>query len=127
MYDPITIPADCKMLLNRVNLKDGVKIEDIELLLGEMCHIVKENYGDDNGGFVAGQVFSSAGFISQEGSLNSENKSEDDIILVTYWRSFEQHETSHADHKFAEKFNELAKFCDETDEIGYNLLWQGEP
>jgi len=127
MYHPITIPAESKMLLNIVKLKEGITVEDIELLLGEMCNIVKNKYGGDNGGFIAGQVFKSAGFISKEGSFASDKKDEENIAIVTYWRSFEQHEKSHADHAFSEKFNQLAEYCAETYEIGYDLLWQGEP
>jgi len=72
MFHPIEIPFGSKMLFNVVDLKDGVTIEDVELLLGEMCNIVKNNYGDDNGGFVGGQVFRNAGFISEEGSVQDD-------------------------------------------------------
>lgn len=127
MFHPITIPAESKMLFNVVKLKDGVTIEDIEMLLGEMCNVVKNTYGNDHGGFIAGQVFKFAGFISNEGSFDSKKMQEDHIAIVTYWNSFEQHETSHADHTFKEKFDKLAEYCDETYEIGYDLLWQGVP
>ncbi|MET0121727.1 MAG: hypothetical protein ABW124_11855, partial [Candidatus Thiodiazotropha sp. 6PLUC9] len=50
-----------------------------------------------------------------------------DIVIVTYWKSFEQHESSHADKLFKEKFSALADFCDETYEVGYEMLWQGVP
>ena len=49
----------------------------------------------------------------------------DHIVIVTYWRSFDQHETSHADEIFKEKFSALAEMCEDTFEIGYDLLWQG--
>ena len=127
MFHPITIPADSKMLFNVVKLKDGVSVEDIELLLGEMCNVVKNTYGNDNGGFIAGQVFKYAGFISNEGSFDSKKMQEDHITIVTYWNSFEQHESSHADATFKEKFDKLAEYCDETYEIGYEMLWQGVP
>ena len=64
MFHPIEIPFGCTMLFNVVDLKPGVSIEDVELLLGEMCNVVKNNYGDDNGGFIGGQVFRNAGFKS---------------------------------------------------------------
>ena len=127
MFHPITIPADCKMLFNVVKLKDGVSVEDVELTLGTMCNVVKNKYGDDNGGFIAGQVFNFAGFISNEGSFDSKKMSEAHIAIVTYWQSFEQHEASHADTAFKEQFDKLAEYCDETYEIGYDLLWQGVP
>ena len=127
MFHPITIPFGCVMLFNVVNLKDGVTVEDVELTLGEMCNLVKNNYGDDNGGFLGGQVFKYSGFISNEGSFDSKKMTEDHIVIVTYWQSFDQHEKSHADKLFNEKFSELATQCDETYEIGYEMLWQGVP
>ena len=123
------------MLFNVVDLKEGISIDDVELLLGEMCNIVKNNYGNDNGGFIGGQVFRNAGFISDEGTVkevSSAGKQKldqnmGDIVIVTYWQSFEQHENSHADKLFNEKFNQLAEYCDNTFEVGYDMLWQGVP
>ena len=127
MFHPITIPFGCVMLFNVVKLKEGVTVNDVELALGEMCNVVKNTYGDDNGGFIAGQVFKFAGFISNEGSFDSKKMSEDHVAIVTYWQSFEQHEKSHADETFNNKFTQLAEYCEETYEIGYDLLWQGVP
>jgi hypothetical protein len=36
-----------------------------------MCNTVKNTYGDEKGGFIAGQVFKFSGFISDEGSILS--------------------------------------------------------
>ena len=127
MFHPIEVPFDSKMLFNVVKLKDGVTMDDVELILGEMCNTVKNKYGDDAGGFIAGQVFEYAGFISAEGSVGSDESTEPHIAIVTYWKTFEQHEASHADDTFKEKFDKLAELCDETYELGYNLLWQGVP
>ena len=115
------------MLFNVVKLKPEYTIEDIEMLLGEMCNVVKNTYGDDNGGFIAGQVFKFAGFVSNEGSFDSKKMTEDHVAIVTYWKSFEQHEASHSDETFNNKFTQLAEYWDETYEIGYDLLWQGVP
>ena len=114
------------MLFNRVYLKEGVTAEDVELEIGEMCNVVKNNY-DDEGGFVAGQVFEFTGFASAEGSINSPGEDQKHVAIVTYWRSFDQHEKSHADKLFKEKFGALLEYVDEADELGYRLLWQGEP
>lgn len=135
MFHPIEIPFGCTMLFNVVDLKDGVTVADVELLLGEMCNVVKNNYGDDNGGFIGGQVFKNAGFISDEGSVVDDDNAPKkrvqqnmgDIVILTYWKSFEQHEKSHADKLFKEKFSALAELCDETYEVGYEMLWQGVP
>lgn len=136
MFNPITIPYGTKMLFNLVKLKPGFTLEDAELAMGEMCNVVKNTYGGD-GGFIAGQVFSYTGFVSEEGSLAGVDSHDhaglaqqlgtDHLIIVTYWKSFDAHERSHADEAFKEKFAALLDMCDDTFELGYDMLWQGEP
>lgn len=126
MFDNINIPADAKMLFNVVKLKEGVSEEEVELALGEMCNVVKNTYGNDEGGFIAGQVMKYSGFISEEGSVNAPKTEEDHMVILTYWKSFEQHEASHADKTFKEKFSALAELCDEVYEKGYEILWQAD-
>jgi len=135
MYHPIQIPFGCIMLFNVVDLKDGVTVEDVELAPGEMCNVVKNTYGDDKGGFIAGQVCKYSGFVSGEGSVGKPPEDsttavkirQDELATVTFWQSFEQHEKSHADRVFKEKFRALADFCDESYELGYKVLWQVVP
>jgi hypothetical protein len=131
MFEPINIPFGAKMLFNVVKLKAGVSIDEIELAIGELCNTVKNTYGDEKGGFFAGQVFKFSGFVSEEGSiLTSEDagkEPDNHVAIVTYWNSFEQHEESHADKTFNEKFSALAEYCEDTYEIGYDMLWQGVP
>lgn len=131
MFGPVTIPFGVRMLFNTVKLKPGVTIDDVEVALAEMCNVVKETYGDDRGGFVAGQVMRFAGFVSDQGSIDggapAQGGADHDLAIVTYWRSFEQHERSHADAVFREKFAQLAEHCERTTELGYELLWQGQP
>jgi hypothetical protein len=125
MFDPITIPYGAKMLFNTVKLKPGVSMEDVEIAIGEMCNVVKSAYGGDKGGFIAGQVFKCSGFVSDEGSLGA-TPSQEHVAIVTYWRSFEDHEKSHADALFHSKFSALLELCSDAQEFGYDLLWQGE-
>ena len=127
MFGPITIPFGAKLLFNTVKLKPGVSFDDVELVLAEMCSVVKETYGGDKGGFVAGQIFRFSGFVSDEGSLGGEPGTDHDLVIATYWRSFEEHERSHADSIFREKFAALGRMCEATEELGYELLWQGAP
>lgn len=127
MYEPISIPFGAKMLFNTLVLKPGVAIDEVELALGEMCNVVKNTYGGDKGGFIAGQVFKFSGFVSDEGSLNVSPQADEHIAIVTYWRSFEEHERSHADTVFKEKFSALGELCTDSKELGYDMLWQGEP
>jgi hypothetical protein len=113
------------MLFNTVTLKPGVTFEDVELAVGELCSVVKGTYGGDKGGFLAGQVFKFSGFVSEEGSLSASRTADDHYVIVTYWRSFEEHERSHADEIFTNKFAALAAMCSDTKELGYDMLWQG--
>lgn len=99
----------------------------MELALGEMCNVVKNTYGDEEGGFIAGQVYKFTGFVSEQGSFDSKKLSDDHLAIVTYWKSFEQHEKSHADETFNEKFSALSAYCEEAYETGYEMLWQGTP
>jgi hypothetical protein len=125
MFSPVSIPFGAKMLFNTATIKPGVAFEDVELALAEMCNVVKETYGGDKGGFIAGQVYEFSGFVSDEGSLSDSRSAEKHIAIVTYWKSFEEHERSHADKAFKDKFAALAKLCVESKELGYNMLWQG--
>ena len=125
MFSPVTIPFGAKMLFNTATIKPGVAFEDVELALAEMCNVVKDTYGGDKGGFIAGQVYEFSGFVSDEGSLSDSRSAEKHIAIVTYWKSFEEHERSHADKAFKDKFAALAKLCVESKELGYNMLWQG--
>jgi hypothetical protein len=87
---------------------------------------VKETYGGDKGGFLAGQVFRFSGFLSEQGSLTGSKNADDHYVIVTYWRSFEDHERSHANELFTRKFAALAAMCADTKELGYDMLWQGQ-
>jgi hypothetical protein len=127
MFGPIEIPFGAKMLFNTVRLKPGVDMVDVELTLGEMCNVVKDTYGGEKGGFCGGQVFRFSGFASPEGTLGEVKSADDHLVIVTYWRSFEQHERSHADRTFKDKFSALAALCSDTQELGYDMLWQGAP
>ncbi len=127
MFTPVTIPFGAKLLFNTLKLKPGASMDDIELALGEMCNVVKDTYGGDKGGFIAGQVFRFSGFVSDEGSLSASRTDDDHLAIVTYWRSFDAHEKSHADATFKAKFSALAQYCTDSKELGYDMLWQGEP
>ena len=126
MFEPLAVPFGCVMLYNVVTLKEGVAVEDVEMILGEMCNVVKNTYGDDQGGFIGGQVYKFTGFISDEGSVDANKTTDEHIAIVTYWQSFEQHEKSHADSIFKEKFASLVDYAQDAYEIGYEMLWQGD-
>lgn len=121
MFSSIEVPYGGVMLYNVCRLKEGVTVDDVEMALGEMCNHVKETYE----GFQAGQVFEYAGFISEEGSVGDHGDEAPHIAIITFWESFEAHEESHRDELFRNAFAELEKYCSDTKELGYNLLWQG--
>jgi heme-degrading monooxygenase HmoA len=127
MFEAISIPFGSKMLFNTLKLKPGVEMEQVELALGEMCNVVKNTYGGDKGGFIAGQVFKFSGFVSDEGSLSASRAADDHVAIITYWRSFAEHEASHADETFKAKFSALGELCTDSKELGYDMLWQGVP
>lgn len=114
------------MPFNTVKLEPGVTFDDVELAVWELCSVVKDTYGGDKGGFIAGQVFKFSGFISDEGSLSESRDAEQHYAIVTYWRSYTDHERSHADQVFRHTFAKVVSMCSETKELGYDLLWQGE-
>jgi hypothetical protein len=127
MFGPLAVPFGAKMLFNTVKLKPDVSFDDAELAVGEMCNVVKETYGGAKGGFCGGQVFRFSGFASPEGSLGGVAPADAHLAIVTYWRSFEQHERSHADAIFKERLSALADLCSDSQELGYEMLWQGGP
>ena len=118
MFSPITIPYESVMLFNVAKLKDDLDFDEVELAIAEMCSHVKDNYSD----FIAGQVFKYAGFISDEGTVGDFGDEGNHIAIVTYWKTFESHEKSHKDEKFKTAFSNLMDYCDETKQLGYNLL-----
>jgi hypothetical protein len=48
-------------------------------------------------------------------------------VIVTYWRSFEELERSPADKTFKDKFSALVTTCRDSQELGYEMLWQRAP
>ncbi|HEX6002979.1 MAG TPA: hypothetical protein VFZ14_03170, partial [Burkholderiales bacterium] len=64
---------------------------------------------------------------SAEGSLGGVKPADAHLVIVTYWRSFEKHERSHADPTFKDRFAALAAMCNDSQELGYEMLWQGAP
>src|SRR5688572_22628688 len=127
MFEPISVPFGAKMLFNTAKLKPVAAFDDVELAAGEMCNVVMESYGGDKRGFLPRQVRRLTAVVSDEGSLDPSRSADEHFVIVTYWRSFEEHEKSHADEVFAQKFGALAQMCSDSKELGYEMLWQGAP
>jgi hypothetical protein len=45
MFEPVSIPFGAKMLINTIKLKPGVNFDDVELALGEMCNVLRAEWG----------------------------------------------------------------------------------
>lgn len=122
-------PSDGVITINRVVLRPGYTIQDLEDRVAVLCENVKTYHSET--GFIGGFVCLNSGFVSNEGSaagkvLASPLK-EREALIVTFWRSFEEHEQSHRSDTFQPLFREVLALCENgNEEIGYRLLWQGE-
>ncbi|OAN55152.1 ligand-binding protein SH3 [Magnetospirillum moscoviense] len=121
-------PSDGVITVNRVILKDGFDVDDLQERVALLCENVKTFHSDT--GFIGGFVCLNAGFISNEGSTVGqavESPLKDrEALIVTFWRSFAEHEASHRSETFQPLFKEVLALCENgNEETGYNLLWQG--
>jgi hypothetical protein len=71
-----------------------------------------------------------SGAISNEGSTIGqavENPlKEKEALIVTFWRSFEEHEQSHRSDTFQPLFKQVLELCENgNEEIAYSMLWSG--
>lgn len=87
--------------------------------------MAKETYGGEQGKFIARQVFKFSYFGSNERPLSTSQAAHNHYAIVTYWRSFNAPERSHANDVLKKKFVKLATMCPETKALGYDMLWQG--
>jgi hypothetical protein len=122
-------PADGVITVNRVILKAGFDTDDLQERVALLCENVKTYHSDT--GFIGGFVCLNAGFISNEGSTigqTVESPLKDrEALIVTFWRSFAEHEQSHRSDTFQPLFAEVLALCENgNEETGYHLLWQGK-
>ena len=53
--------------------------------------------------------------------------SDREALIVTFWRSFEEHEASHRSETFQPLFREVLALCENgNEEIAYRMLWSGQ-
>ena len=124
MYGDITIPYNSVMLYNVCKLKENHSFDEVELAVGETCSLTKAMDG-----FIAGQVVKYAGFVSEEGTVGDPRNTGvvgNHFGLITYWKSFDDHEKSHKDAAIKKAFEEVLEVCEQTYELGYEIEWQGE-
>lgn len=122
-------PHDGVVTVNRVLLKPGFTVDDLQERVAELCENVKTYHSDT--GFVGGFVAMNSGRISNEGSTVGKPVEDGlqgrEALIVTFWRSFEEHEESHRSETFQPLFQRVLELCENgNEEIAYEMLWSGQ-
>jgi hypothetical protein len=122
-------PHDGIVTVNRVVLKTGYTTDDLEERVALLCENVKTYHSDT--GFVGGFVCLNSGMISNEGSTAGQTvqspMKDREALIVTFWRSFAEHEQSHRSDTFQPLFQDVLDLCENgNEEIGYTMLWSGK-
>jgi hypothetical protein len=121
--------ADGVVTVNRVLLKPEYSVEDLEERVALLCENVKTYHSDT--GFIGGMVVLNSGMISNEGSTLGQAVTsplkEREALIITCWRSFEQHELSHRSATFQPLFKQVLELCENgNEEVAYRMLWSGK-
>lgn len=122
-------PNDGVVTVNRVIVKPAFDIDDLQERVAVLCENVKTYHSDT--GFFGGLVMLNSGAVSNEGStigkaVESPLKGRE-ALIVTFWRSFEDHELSHKSDTFQPLFQEVLDLCENgNEEIAYEMLWSGK-
>lgn len=122
-------PYDGIVTLNRVILKPEYTVEDLQERVAELCENVKTYHSDT--GFIGGFVALNSGDISNEGSTAGQAVAsplkDKEALIVTFWRSFEEHEASHRSKTFQPLFKQVLDLCENgNEELAYEMLWSGK-
>jgi hypothetical protein len=122
------LDADGVVTVNRVLLKPAYSVDDLEERVALLCENVKTYHSDT--GFVGGMVVLNSGQISNEGSTVGQAVASPDkdreALIITFWRSFEEHEASHRSPTFQPLFRQVLELCENgNEEVAYRMLWSG--
>ena len=122
-------PMDGVVTINRVILKPEYTIDDLEERVAVLCENVKTFHSDT--GFVGGFVALNSGAISNEGSTVGQAVASPlkgkEALIVTFWRTFDEHEASHRSDTFQPLFEQVLELCENgNEEIAYDMLWSGK-
>jgi hypothetical protein len=118
-------PYNGVVTVNRVILKHHYTVDDLQERVAELCENVKTYHSET--GFVA----LNSGQISNEGSTIGQpvdDKLKDrEALIVTFWRSFEEHEASHRSKAFQALFRKVLEQCENgNEEVAYEMPWSGQ-
>ncbi len=122
-------PLDGVVTVNRVILKDGYTVDDLQERVALLCENVKTYHSDT--GFIGGFVTLNSGDVSNEGSTIGQAVKSPlagrEALIITFWRSFADHERSHRSDTFQPLFREVLELCENgNEEIAYEMLWSGK-
>ena len=122
-------PSGGVITVNRVILKPEYTVDDLQERVAYLCENVKTYHSIT--GFVGGFVCLNSGRISNEGSTIGQaidSPLEDkEALIITFWRSFEEHEASHRSDTFQPLFEKVIDLCENgNEEIAYEMLWSGK-
>jgi hypothetical protein len=121
-------PHDGVVTINRVILKPEYSVDDLQERVAMLCENVKTYHSTT--GFVGGFVSLNSGAVSNEGStvgqaVESPLKGKE-ALIITFWKSFDEHEQSHRSETFQPLFREVLELCENgNEEIAYEMLWSG--
>jgi len=121
-------PHDGVVTINRVILKDEYSVDDLQERVAVLCENVKTYHSET--GFVGGFVCLNSGAVSNEGStvgqaVESPLKGKE-ALIITFWKSFAEHEESHKSETFQPLFEEVLELCENgNEEIAYDMQWAG--
>jgi len=122
-------PPDGVVTVNRAILKPEYSIDDLQERVAELCENVKTYHSET--GFVGGFVVLNTGDISNEGSTIGQTVAspfkDKEALVITFWRSLEEHEASHRSDTFQPLFKKVLELCENgNEEIAYRMLWSGK-
>jgi hypothetical protein len=122
-------PSDGIVTINRVILRPEYTVDDLQERVAMLCENVKTYHSDT--GFIGGFVALNSGNISNEGSTVGqavESPLKDrEAMIVTFWKSFEEHEASHQSDTFQPLFKQVLELCENgNEEWAYTMLWSGK-
>jgi Pyruvate/2-oxoacid:ferredoxin oxidoreductase gamma subunit len=121
--------SDGVVTVNRVLLKPAYTIDDLEERVAMLCENVKTYHSAT--GFIGGMVVLNSGMVSNEGSrigqaIESPLKDRE-ALIITFWKSFAEHEASHRSETFQPLFEQVLELCENgNEEIAYRMLWAGK-
>jgi len=122
-------PNDGVVTINRVILKPQYTVDELQERVAMMCENVKTYHSET--GFVGGIVVLNSGSVSNEGStigkpVDSPLKGRE-ALIITFWKSFAEHERSHRSDTFQPLFKQVLELCENgNEEIAYDMLWSGK-